>query len=166
MEYGGLLLDKEDAEYREKLYEGNEKFFMYFFEYDKKIFWYFLFFALLLRELVHFRCFFLSLPHSKVFCIICNHPMLLFDQLMFLFFLVFVLLFGSIDSTEPNDKYGYGRYINHSRRSPNIEPLKIPDSCGKPRIIFRASRNIFEGEELLFDYGDRENIKTFPWLDE
>lgn len=36
----------------------------------------------------------------------------------------------------------------------------------KPYLVFFASRKIEKGEEVTYDYGDRDkkNLKNFPWL--
>jgi SET domain-containing protein len=57
-----------------------------------------------------------------------------------------------------------GRSLNHSIKHANIKPRKEVDWTDQPRIIFVAVRDIAPKEELVFDYGDRENIKEFPWL--
>ncbi|KAK5900159.1 hypothetical protein CesoFtcFv8_009562 [Champsocephalus esox] len=50
----------------------------------------------------------------------------------------------------------YGRFLNHSRKRPNLKPkrfdLTFPDG---PRelLVFLALQNIKVGEELLWDYG-------------
>ena len=57
------------------------------------------------------------------------------------------------------------RYINHSRKRPNLVPrLKVVQ--GVPRIIFKAKVDLEPGTELLFDYGDkrRDVVDANPWL--
>ncbi|CAJ0571974.1 unnamed protein product, partial [Mesorhabditis spiculigera] len=58
-----------------------------------------------------------------------------------------------------------GRLINHSARRPNLW-TKLIDMDGRPSLILLAKRDIEKGEELLYDYGDRDpsNIKHSPWL--
>lgn len=58
-----------------------------------------------------------------------------------------------------------GRLLNHSRKG-NIYPRKIVDHNSVPRIRFFAKKKIKAGEELTFDYGqrDRQTLKEFPWL--
>lgn len=57
-----------------------------------------------------------------------------------------------------------GRLINHSKNG-NCQ-TKLHDINGVPHLILTASRNIDEGEELLYDYGDRSkaSIAAHPWL--
>jgi len=58
-----------------------------------------------------------------------------------------------------------GRLLNHSCKRPNLL-TKVIMMNGDPRLIFVAKRDIEEGEELLFDYGerDKQTIKDHPWL--
>ena len=60
---------------------------------------------------------------------------------------------------------GFARYFNHSRIRNNIYPKLVKESS-IPKIYFFAIRNITEGEELLFDYGDRSPsaVLKCPWL--
>ena len=60
-----------------------------------------------------------------------------------------------------------GRLINHSSKMSNIKP-KIFMLDKEPRLVFFASRKIFAGEELLFDYGDRSKLSLLynSWLGE
>ena len=54
--------------------------------------------------------------------------------------------------------------MNHSKEN-NVKPLVVAiDSI--PRILFFASEDINEGEELVYDYNDRskEAILAHPWL--
>ena len=89
----------------------------------------------------------------------------------------FAPFFSSIDATEDTGRLG--RLINHSRKKANLN-LKVleennfkygengnmdPSSIKKtPRVFLIAKREINEGEELLYDYGDRSSIQEFPWL--
>ena len=68
----------------------------------------------------------------------------------------------SIDATM--DDGTVGRLINHSRRG-NIVP-KCTGIDGSPTLYFSAKRDIAEGEEIVYDYGERdpETVVTFPWL--
>lgn len=46
------------------------------------------------------------------------------------------------------------RFLNHSSDA-NVQPKSIHESWdGKPRVWFIALRDIEEGEEICFDYGD------------
>ena len=68
-----------------------------------------------------------------------------------------------IDATE--ESLYMGRLVNHSRRNRNIIPKTI-EVDGLPHLYFQAMRDIEEGEELLYDYGDRskEALEHCPWL--
>lgn len=68
-----------------------------------------------------------------------------------------------VDATAETGRMG--RLINHSMQSPNLQP-KVVMLGGTPRLILVSNKKIAIGEELLFDYGDRnkEHIKMFPWL--
>lgn len=67
-----------------------------------------------------------------------------------------------VDATRETDRMG--RLINHSKNG-NCQ-TKLHDINGVPHLILVASRNIEEGEELLYDYGDRSkaSIAAHPWL--
>ena len=71
----------------------------------------------------------------------------------------------AIDAT---DSTHMSRFINHSRRNANLVPFVLadPDHPTQPTILFRSTRKIACGEELLFDYGDRcpESVVNCPWL--
>lgn len=58
----------------------------------------------------------------------------------------------SLDGTAES---GYlGRLVNHSRVCPNMSTRAVM-AKGEPHLILVANRDIREGEELLYDYGDR-----------
>eukprot|EP00128_Syssomonas_multiformis_P018103 Colp12_sorted_trinity150504_noHs@23535 len=59
---------------------------------------------------------------------------------------------------------GIGRYINHSKNGNLYTRCVVVDEV--PRLIFRASRDIKAGEELEYDYGERNKQATEanPWL--
>ncbi|XP_077353025.1 N-lysine methyltransferase KMT5A-A [Festucalex cinctus] len=67
-----------------------------------------------------------------------------------------------VDATKETDRLG--RLINHSK-SGNLQ-TKLHDVDGAPHLILVASRDIDEGDELLYDYGDRSkaSIAAHPWL--
>ncbi|XP_067293694.1 lysine methyltransferase 5Ab [Pseudorasbora parva] len=67
-----------------------------------------------------------------------------------------------VDATKETSRLG--RLINHSKNG-NLQ-TKLHDINGTPHLIFLASRDIKEHEELLYDYGDRskEAIAAHPWL--
>lgn len=69
---------------------------------------------------------------------------------------------NSVDATKETARLG--RLINHSKNG-NCQ-TKLHDINGVPHLILVASRDIDEGEELLYDYGDRSkaSIEAHPWL--
>ena len=73
------------------------------------------------------------------------------------------MYFCSVDATKEDNTLG--RLINHSRTKPNIRSLII-DVDNTPHIIFYSMRDIKQGEELLYDYGDRStaSLTAHPWL--
>lgn len=60
---------------------------------------------------------------------------------------------------------GLGRYINHLRKGWNLKPTVVYLD-GIPRVAFIANETINIGDDLYYDYGerDREIIKANPWL--
>jgi len=68
-----------------------------------------------------------------------------------------------IDATAETGRFG--RLINHSCKTPNCV-TKVVMLGDSPRLILVAKQVIEEGEELLYDYGDRskESILAHPWL--
>ena len=56
-----------------------------------------------------------------------------------------------IDAT--NESESLGRLINHSRKHPNLT-TRLKVVCGEPRLVFFAKKDIAEGTELLYEYGD------------
>jgi SET domain-containing protein len=73
-----------------------------------------------------------------------------------------------VDATYDRGGDGYGRLLNHSRVHNNVQAQMVLDSRGVPHLVLYARRRIAAGEELFFDYGDRDEStrKLFPWLDE
>ncbi|XP_059894521.1 N-lysine methyltransferase KMT5A-A isoform X1 [Gadus macrocephalus] len=67
-----------------------------------------------------------------------------------------------VDATKETGRMG--RLLNHSKTG-NCQ-TKLHDINGVPHLILVASRDIDDGEELLYDYGDRskESIAAHPWL--
>uniref|UniRef100_A0A915KRN0 [histone H4]-lysine(20) N-methyltransferase n=1 Tax=Romanomermis culicivorax TaxID=13658 RepID=A0A915KRN0_ROMCU len=59
----------------------------------------------------------------------------------------------------------FGRLVNHSYKKPNCA-AKVVEVGGVPRLILTALRTIDVGEELLYNYGerDKEVIAANPWL--
>ncbi|XP_072044661.1 uncharacterized protein [Amphiura filiformis] len=68
-----------------------------------------------------------------------------------------------IDATMESGRLG--RLLNHSSKSGNC-CTKLVEVKGQPHLIIIAARDISEGEELLYDYGDRdkESLQAHPWL--
>lgn len=77
-------------------------------------------------------------------------------------FIVLICFHLSVDATKETDRLG--RLINHSKTG-NCQ-TKLHDINGIPHLILVASRDIEEGEELLYDYGDRSkaSLAAHPWL--
>lgn len=69
-----------------------------------------------------------------------------------------------VDATDESGRLG--RLINHSRNG-NCH-TKLIGIKGRPYLILVASRDIEDGEELLYDYGDRRksSLAAHPWLRE
>jgi len=70
--------------------------------------------------------------------------------------------FGSVDATAESGRLG--RLVNHSRWG-NLHPRTV-EVKGRPRLVLVAKQHIPQGEELLYDYGDRSRdaLKNHPWL--
>lgn len=67
-----------------------------------------------------------------------------------------------VDATRETDRLG--RLVNHSKKGNlKTKSILIQDI---PRLILVAERDIFPGEELLYDYGDRSkrSLESHPWL--
>lgn len=79
----------------------------------------------------------------------------------FIFFTSFIHLRVDASSTWS----GKGRYINHLRKGWNLKPL-IVHVDGIPRVAFLANETINIGDDLYYDYGERDRsiIKENPWL--
>ena len=45
--------------------------------------------------------------------------------------------------------------------------MLLVDRCGMPHIVLRSLLDIAAGDELTFDYGDRDahSREVYPWLD-
>lgn len=72
-----------------------------------------------------------------------------------------------IDATAETSKMG--RLINHSRKKANLlTRLVESDEFKNVKLLLFAKRNIFPGEELLYDYGDRSKVSLAlcPWLND
>ena len=85
------------------------------------------------------------------------------DERIGLFFIKFVFFHLSIDATEESGRLG--RLINHSKTAGNCH-TKLTEINNKPYLMLIASRDIAVGEELLYDYGDRnkDSLESHPWL--
>jgi len=87
------------------------------------------------------------------------------QSLISVFLLVFTFVYVfRIDSTSARAG-GYGRLINHSRDRPNVMPRSVI-ALSRHTIHFYSSKRIKKGEELSYDYGDRDpvSIKHYSWL--
>lgn len=64
------------------------------------------------------------------------------------------------------DADGPGRMINHSSKNFNLRPCVNESEKSHPRLFFKASRDIKSGEELCYDYGERDKsiVDDHPWL--
>ncbi|XP_009860530.2 histone-lysine N-methyltransferase set-1 [Ciona intestinalis] len=75
-----------------------------------------------------------------------------------------------IDATAESGRLG--RLLNHSRRSPNCltrlvwVPTLHNSKKELPHLVIVAKRDIDQGEELTYDYGDRDKsaVEVHPWL--
>jgi len=69
----------------------------------------------------------------------------------------------------PTDISNYGRFINGVRvedqRRANLTIIKIKDNSGNVHIYFVATRDILEGEHLLYYYGDSYSGEDFYDVD-
>ena len=68
----------------------------------------------------------------------------------------------SIDSTEEDS---LGKMFNHSKKNVNVI-IKVIILNDKPHLGVVASRDIYIGKELQYDYGERRRDVTnaYPWL--
>jgi histone-lysine N-methyltransferase SETD8 len=83
------------------------------------------------------------------------------DIKCYMYFLKFKGKTVCIDATHAGR---IGRYINHSRKGNLVTKMFVVD--GVPRLALMASKDIPEGTELLYDYGERSKsvIEEHPWL--
>ncbi len=67
---------------------------------------------------------------------------------------------------DAEDSERLAKYCNHNQAG-NCAAHRERNSEGEVEIVIRASRDIAEGEELTFPYGDnrREVLAENPWLD-
>ena len=82
------------------------------------------------------------------------------------FSLFFQTMDGKTHCIDAMNSTGPGRKINHVTKGGNLKPVVMESTMQKPRIFFKALRNIYPGEELLYPYGelDKEAIENFPFL--
>lgn len=68
-----------------------------------------------------------------------------------------------IDATAESERLG--RLLNHSKTDGNCQ-TKLFEMNSRPYLILVAARDIRPGEEMLYDYGDRNkvSIESHPWL--
>ncbi|CAF0834099.1 unnamed protein product [Brachionus calyciflorus] len=68
-----------------------------------------------------------------------------------------------IDATAETDRLG--RLLNHSKTEGNCRS-QLFEINSKPHLILIAARDIQPGEEMLYDYGERNKtaIESHPWL--
>ena len=68
-----------------------------------------------------------------------------------------------MDATKDNGRLG--RLLNHSKTSANVV-TKLMEVDGHPYLCLMAARDVGPGEELEYDYGERnrEAIQSHPWL--
>ena len=68
---------------------------------------------------------------------------------------------GILVDAEDATRSSWVRYINHSKRKANAEPV---DLNGSMDILFiQTTRDVAAGEEILFDYGDNYwDTRIFP----
>ncbi|KAL0234748.1 hypothetical protein PCE1_001784 [Barthelona sp. PCE] len=72
----------------------------------------------------------------------------------YLFFVDYKRKTYAIDPTVGDEtKWGKAKYINHSRLNPNCEVHRVIVN-NRPHLAIISIRQIDEGEELKFDYGD------------
>ena len=69
----------------------------------------------------------------------------------------------SVDATK--DDRRKGRLFNHKKTYSNVA-TRLPEVDGQPRLCLIAARDIEQGEELLYDYGERRSkaIQAHAWL--
>ena len=69
----------------------------------------------------------------------------------------------SVDATADNGRKG--RLLNHSRTAANVV-TRLAEVDGQPYLCLVAARDISVGEQLEYDYGerDRATMDSHPWL--
>lgn len=81
----------------------------------------------------------------------------------YMYFFEYKTKIWCIDATEETERLG--RLLNHSKTGGNCRTQLI-EIDSKPHLILVAARDINPGEEMLYDYGDRNksSIQSHPWL--
>ena len=64
-----------------------------------------------------------------------------------------ILIFFSIDASENTGRFG--RLVNHAICGANTE-VKVVNVNNVPRLVLFARQDILSGDEILYDYGDRD----------
>ena len=69
----------------------------------------------------------------------------------------------SVDATADNGRKG--RLLNHSRTAANVV-TRLAEVDGQPYLCLVAAKDISVGEQLEYDYGerDRATMDSHPWL--
>ena len=73
---------------------------------------------------------------------------------------------GKVWCIDAENSISYGARINHSIANGNLVPIVVEKKKGQPQLWFKTKRHISKGEELLYDYGEREEttVAMHPWL--
>ena len=81
----------------------------------------------------------------------------------YMYFFEYKTKIWCIDATEETERLG--RLLNHSKTEGNCR-TQLFEIDSKPHLILIAARDINPGEEMLYDYGDRNknSIQSHPWL--
>lgn len=93
----------------------------------------------------------------------------MYSRSLYSYVCIAALLEHSLDATVDDASHGLARFINHSRANPNLHPVRLDNAICESgsaysAIVLISMRDISAGEELLFDYGDRNS--GLGWLDE
>lgn len=83
----------------------------------------------------------------------------------YMYFFEYKLKSYCIDATSETGRLG--RLLNHSKTEFNCM-TKLFEINSKPHLILVAARDIKPGEEMTYDYGDRnkDSLESHPWLAE
>ncbi|RNA14328.1 N-lysine methyltransferase SETD8-like isoform X1 [Brachionus plicatilis] len=81
----------------------------------------------------------------------------------YMYFFEYKAKIWCIDATSETQRLG--RLLNHSKTEGNCR-TQLFEIGSKPHLILVAARDIEPGEEMLYDYGDRNknSINSHPWL--